>query len=209
METDYEEIVLQLERISGIIHKYPESLQSRVFDILVNSYFNNGKIDYTPSAIHTEKAVVNSDEEKEQPLKELTPQEKSLPLEKQKNKPKLVRRPPSYNFNKELDLSSKSNSISLKDYVANYNVKTDIDFNTISIYYLRHIKHYQEEINVDHIYTCYKYAERKLPADLKGSLKNTADRRYGYIDQKGGKNITLTSYGENHVEFKMKIKGAS
>lgn len=41
MTTSYEELVVEMERISTVIQKFPENLQGKVFDIMVKSYLGS------------------------------------------------------------------------------------------------------------------------------------------------------------------------
>ena len=75
---------------------------------------------------------------------------------------------------------------------------------TVAVYYLQH-ELGLEAINVNHVFTCFKNAGWRAPADLPGALFVIAHRK-GWIDTSDMNNITLTTHGENLVEHDLPLK---
>lgn len=197
MSKEFNEIINDMEKISEVVSKFSETLQPKVFDILVKSllghdiHLNNDESSTEQEGIEeAEDEIISASE-----------------LDEKRNKPKAAKKPQSketYSMAKDLDLSSRSNEISFKDFLKNYKKLSNIEFNTISVYYLQNFVKLPN-ISLDHVYTCYKNAERKVPGNLKQSIVDTASSRYGYINNTA-KGITLSVAGENKVEFDLKAK---
>lgn len=60
-------------------------------------------------------------------------------------------------------------------------------------------------IRVDHVYTCFKDASWRTPADLANTLSLVANRK-GWLVTADRSNITLTARGENHIELDLPKK---
>lgn len=52
---------------------------------------------------------------------------------------------------------------------------------------------------LDHVYSCYRYVDWPVPADMRNSLQVTASRK-GYIDTSNTEDIKIEPKGVNHVE---------
>lgn len=68
----------------------------------------------------------------------------------------------------------------------------------VAVYYLKQ-KLSRDIIDVNHVYTCFKVASWRTPADLENTLALTAFRKR-WLDTSNLSNITLTTLGENFVE---------
>lgn len=104
-------------------------------------------------------------------------------------------------FVKDLDLSVKNNSQDLKEFFKLKSPSNNMEKNVVFIYYLKTIGKV-EDITLDHIYTCYKYVNEKVPGALAQSLLDTASRK-GWIDTSNMNSIQLPVAGENFVEHDM------
>lgn len=100
-----------------------------------------------------------------------------------------------YAIIKDLDLSQPE---SLKNFYAQKISQSALEKNTIFIYYLAKIANIKN-INLNHIYSCYKEVSGKLPAALKQSLADTSSKK-GWIDTKSMNDIKITIKGEGLVE---------
>ena len=69
---------------------------------------------------------------------------------------------------------------------------------TIAAYYLEKILSIKD-ISVNHIYTCYKDVNWRVPSDLRNKLSYTSSQK-GWLDTSSMANIKLTAHGENLVE---------
>jgi len=69
---------------------------------------------------------------------------------------------------------------------------------TISAYYLKHELSISA-ISANHIFTCFKHMNWRVPANLLNTLAYTASR-YGWLDTSNREDIKVTTMGENLVE---------
>ena len=121
-----------------------------------------------------------------------------------KAKPKATKKPAtkrarvSFSIVKDLDLSSKSNSQSLRDFYASKNPTSAMEKNTVFVYFLQQIAKVSP-ITLDHIYSCYTDVNSKYPNALRQSVADTAFHR-GWLDTSSFADIKLATPGENYVE---------
>ncbi len=138
------------------------------------------------------------------PQKELPPSDSSTKSTSKKPqvKSRRTKSKESYSIVKDLDLSAKSNSQSLRDFFAAKSPTpkstSAMEKNTIFVYYLQMIANI-ELITPDHVYSCYKDVGVKCPTALWQSLCNTTFHK-GYIDTASSTAIKLATPGENFVE---------
>jgi hypothetical protein len=95
-----------------------------------------------------------------------------------------------------LNLNDKN--VSLKDFYAKYIAKNNFENNLVIIYYLEKIKNLPG-ITLNHVYTCYKHLQIKVP-QLVQSLRDTKNRK-GWIDSSNSNDLKVTTIGENYIEF--------
>lgn len=107
---------------------------------------------------------------------------------------------PKSNFSivKNLDLSAKINSQSLREFYAAKSPVTAMECNAVFVYYLQRIIGVNP-IMIDHIYSCYKDVNIKYPNALKQSIADTSSRR-GWLDTRSFEDIRIATPGENYVE---------
>jgi len=98
---------------------------------------------------------------------------------------------------KNLNLSPKGKKL-IKDFVEAKQPKSDQEKCVVSVYHMQHNLEL-ESIDVNHIFTCYKICNWRVPADLDNTLKVTASQK-GWLDTSDGNNIKTTTHGENLVE---------
>ena len=106
---------------------------------------------------------------------------------------------------KDLDLSKGKNG-RLKDFYAKYETKTFYERNLVFAYFLQHEAEISG-ITENHIFTCYRDVNAKLPGAFHQSLVDT-DRRAGWIDSADVNNITVSIAGINHLEHDLAKKAA-
>ncbi len=80
--------------------------------------------------------------------------------------------------------------------------KTATQYNLLFVYYLKQILNIQQ-VNQNHLFTCYRYLEAKLPNDLYHSISDTISKNNW---MRNISNLELTSKGINMVEHEMRIK---
>lgn len=183
----YEEIKTELESIAELVGKFSESLQPRVFEILVNGYLGDHADAYDQAA--GKKVAAKKTASKKAPAKKT-----------HKKTPKKAQG--SLTLLKDLDLTGSESGPSFKDFVTEKSPTSNIQFNAVAVYYLDKIVD-EEGIGLSHIYTCYKHVSRKTPknyAAFRTSLNDTASDDWGYIDFGDPDNITCPLTGESFVE---------
>lgn len=99
---------------------------------------------------------------------------------------------------KDLDLSGTRSGKSLKAFMEEKNPATNVQKTTAFVYYLQTFLEL-EEITIDHIFTCYKSMNYRIPNNLQQNLTDTSSSRYGYINRKDGK-YSMTIIGSNFIE---------
>lgn len=96
---------------------------------------------------------------------------------------------------------------SLRDFIGEKNPsERGGETSTVMVYYLQKILGL-ENITLDHVYTCYKHAEKRVPISVRSDLKNIRDRK-GWIDCNDMTKIRVTTAGENLVEHELPKKAA-
>lgn len=104
----------------------------------------------------------------------------------------------SFSIVKDLDLSAKTNSKSLRDFYAEKSPANAMECNAVFVYFLQQIAGI-DSITIDHIYSCYKDVGIKYPNALRQSIADTSSRR-GWLDTKSFDDIKIATPGENYVE---------
>jgi len=116
---------------------------------------------------------------------------------KKARKPKTGRAGPS--IVKDLDLSPKGDTESLRDFYAHYLPKTNFEKNLIFVYWLQQIAG-MSGITEDHVFTCYRSIPGiKAPVALYQSLIDTSNRR-GWLNTTSTDDIKVTVPGMNYLE---------
>jgi hypothetical protein len=126
----------------------------------------------------------------------------SATLEKKVAKRRGAKSKSSPSILKDLDLSPQRDILSLRDFYALYNVKSNYERNLIIVYYLEHILELAS-ITLDHVFTCYRHVNVKVPHALQQSLRDTSSRR-GWLDTSSGDNLKVTVGGVNYIEHDIK-----
>lgn len=116
---------------------------------------------------------------------------------KQKPKSSTNKQKSSLSIVKSLNLSPKGKK-SCKEFVEEKQPKSDQEKCVVSVYHMQHNLEL-ENIDVNHIFTCYKICKWRVPADLDNTLKVIASQK-GWLDTSNGNDIKTTTHGENLVE---------
>lgn len=78
------------------------------------------------------------------------------------------------------------------------NPATNVHKTAAFIYYLQVILGI-DGITIDHVFTCYKSMNYRIPNNLQQNLTDTSSSKYGYINRKDGK-YSMTIIGTNFIE---------
>jgi len=87
---------------------------------------------------------------------------------------------------------------SLKNFINKYKVKNNNERNLLFVYYLSDILKI-ENIDFDHLYTCYDEVDAKIPENMESTLTNTKTRT-GWIEG-NSPSIKITTKGINKIKF--------
>lgn len=199
---EYEQVKAEMLSILEVVEKYPDSLQPRVFEILVQKYLGAEAV---VTAIMAET-----------PLQTVMPPSSAaateigaVPAFANAEKPKDRKKTPtkeSFSLVKDLDLRGKEGQIpSFKEFYEQKKPKNHAETVTVAVYYLK--KYLQvAAVTPDHIYTCYKATSARLPKALRQAIRDASGKRYGYIDAKNMNDIRLPTSGEALVEHDLPDK---
>ncbi|QDU58801.1 hypothetical protein [Aeoliella mucimassa] len=123
-----------------------------------------------------------------------------------KSKSPRTRKPPVMSIVKDLDLKPEGNT-AFREFIEEKQPKDQQAFIACAVYYLDNVLG-TEGISPDHIFTCFKDAGRRTPADLPQAIRNIANRK-GWVDSRKQNDITITNIGENFVEHDLPPSGAA
>lgn len=118
------------------------------------------------------------------------------------NKSKTSKTTRSYQIVSSLNLRP-SGKKSLEDFYAEYPVKDYYGYNLLFVYYLEKVLN-EKSININHLYTCYKALNIKVP-NIYQSIADTKKRK-GWIDSSNMNDLKVCTLGENYLEHDLKNK---
>ncbi len=106
-------------------------------------------------------------------------------------------------LDKNLNLQPK-NKRSFAKFVEEKKPVSNLERCLLSVYYL------QRTLDVDgctgdRVYTCFKDRKWRVPPDLRNTLREAASR-FGWLDTRDRNNVSLTTRGENYVEYDLPKK---
>ena len=182
-------------------HEYLQDLDNdsrmRVFKYLLDRYgiVNNNNFQASANPVNNIETIIPEiiQKEEEKGVKTL----KSHNAKKTKSSGNQ-----SYNLISSLDLVSKG-KMSLKDYFGQFITKNNFEYNIVILNYLKNEIH-EENVGVNHIYTCYKHLSIKVPS-LKQSLFDTKHRK-GWIETANLDDLQITVAGENFMDHEIARK---
>lgn len=175
---EYTEIKSELNEIAEILSKFPEAIQPKVYDLLINSFM--GKT--ASASTQTETSI-----------------ETKVKPELKESKRKRKSSKESYTIDKNLNLKGGNGTISFEEFYDQKLPTSNIQFNAVATYYLQEIAKVSP-INLSHIYTCYRNVGKKPPDKFQQSMWDTSGSRYGYIDTSDMNDIKIPHLGKSFVE---------
>jgi hypothetical protein len=123
---------------------------------------------------------------------------------KKKSSKKVTRPKKKATFSIVKDLNLKpSGKDSFNDFVDVKNPTSMVGKITVAVYYLSQVVGI-DQISVDHVYTCFKWMNWKLPAQFVNMIHQAGAK--GWLDTSDRDNIVLTTLGENLVEHELRAK---
>jgi len=191
-------------------HEYLQDLDTdsrmRVFKYLLDRYglvkngsnfSNTSPISHPENKIENIEILTNVDVEEEN-INKTVQKPKQIASNGKKNKSSLQ----SYNLITSLNLAPKDKK-SLKDFFKEYNAKSNFEYNIVILTYLITEIH-ENNVGVNHLYTCYKHLGLKVP-NIKQSLVDTKKRK-GWIDSSNSEDLKITVSGENFMDHEIEKK---
>jgi len=104
---------------------------------------------------------------------------------------------------KDLNLRSEGRQ-SFNDFAGEKKPATNQEKCVVAVYYLGRVLSVSG-ISTDHVFTCYKSANWRVPSNLYTTLLGVASHK-GWLDTSDMNNVMLTSHGENLVEHDLPKK---
>jgi hypothetical protein len=92
------------------------------------------------------------------------------------------------------------------DFASEKKPTTNQEKCVVAVYYLSHMLNVSG-ISIDHVFTCFKDVNWRVPSDLYTTLLTTAHRT-GWLDTSDTNNIRATPRGENVIEYDLPKKPA-
>lgn len=136
------------------------------------------------------------------PLKQSKPKGKSNTSSETKSK-KSKSTTNKFEVLKDLNLRP-SNSVSLIDYIQNYEVKSNADKILVIINYLLQVLKI-EKVTINHIYTAFFVLKYRIPASFYQVVVNTKNRN-NLIDFENLNDIKLSTQGQNRLRLDINKK---
>jgi hypothetical protein len=124
-----------------------------------------------------------------------------------KTQTKRGRKKEGYQIVKDLDLSGNKSKKSLKDFYREKQPTKNLERNAVFVYYLKNIAKVPN-VNKNHVYTCYKDVEERVPGNLKQSLLDTSHHK-GWVDTTNMDDLKISTRGENFVEHDLPLNKKS
>ena len=100
----------------------------------------------------------------------------------------------------DLNLMPKG-KVSLEEFYASVLIKSSADHFLFFAYYLIS-KLELENVNLNHIYTCFKEVKAKIPEHFRQAATDVQNKK-GWLNTNDKDDIKLTQKGENEIEFKI------
>ncbi|WP_286764265.1 MULTISPECIES: hypothetical protein [Rhodopirellula] len=110
------------------------------------------------------------------------------------------KKPPKLSLVSELDLRPEGKT-NFRDFFEGKAPRTQKEQIAVIIYYLKCIAE-EQDITADHVYTCLKNAEVKVPTFLPQVIRKCSSEK-GWVDSSNSKDLNITTSGENFVEHEM------
>lgn len=96
-------------------------------------------------------------------------------------------------------LLKEFDSSTFKDLVSERKPRTLEEKCTAAIYYTTRKK--EQECTVDHVYTCFKEVDWRLPADLPNAIQRAGSK--GWVDSTNSEDLKIVFRGENLIEHEL------
>lgn len=182
------EFEIEIQGDKETVQKEFNSLREKGLGEIFNSVPTINSVPSQPKELNSKPDTENSIEKS------------SVEVNKKEKKPTSTRKKSSssqsYSMLTDLNLRP-SGKLSLEDFYNSLVVKSNMERNITILYYLKRILEI-ENVNVNHVYTCYKKVGSKVPNIYQG-LIDTKNRK-GWIDTNNMDDLKVSISGENYIE---------
>lgn len=184
----FERLLEEMPRIAKVVNAFSsQSVQERAYEALVTSLVEKDGV---------------SKERGKSPKKMRTTKTQKSDASEGAPRPKKRQSPDSYDVIPDLNLRPAKGK-SLRDFVAEKAPKTNEERFAVMVYYMeKQIK--VSRIEPNHVYTCFKDANMRVPSKLRTVLSNAAHRKSWFSSPADG--LKMTTIGENFVEHDLPRK---
>lgn len=196
----YDELKAELEVMSKIVERFPESVKPRVFELLTQTFLGQSTIAASPSAtqdVNTPTPARSRPKPKSRvKAKTLSPEDENGEAIK-----KVVKRNNSkenYAIDRELNLRGDKSIPSFVTFVDDKKPGSAKEFNAVVVYYLQKMLGLSE-VTLNHAYTCYAEMRRRPPEAFRQSFIDTKNRE-GWVEFDAEGNLRIPHRGSVFVE---------
>jgi hypothetical protein len=186
---NFDSLLAEMPRIAEAVKAFPEAVQTQAFEALMVELRGRA----TPT-VSTGTGARKSTRRPAGRTRQTARAEDPKSTRRRTGGPSAVR---------DLNLAPKG-KVSLKDFVAEKQPKTNHDRNVVAVYYLAEVLGLGS-VTVDHVFTCYKDMRWREPGNLGNSLALTANRKR-FLDTASLDDIKVTPAGRNHAEHDLPPK---
>lgn len=163
-----DELKKELAEIAAIVKQFPESIQARVFELLIHDFAA------LPSPLHEQKTTPR-------PEHAIATKKASAPSSiARERKPKRAAAKESYSIDRNLDLRGGKSTPSFASFVSEKAPTSAKEFNAVAVYYLVKLLGI-EAATLNQAYTCYSEAKKKPPEHFRQSFTDTKNKE-GWVE---------------------------
>ncbi|WP_153144660.1 hypothetical protein [Dechloromonas sp. H13] len=195
----YDELKSELESISKVVDRFPETVKPQVFDLLVRTFLgqalqlsSNAPLasPSSPSAAPPAKKRTRRRSSAEKVDSDGAPIEKVAPKRGASKE--------SYKLDRELNLRGDKSIPGFKSFVEEKQPGSAKEFNAVAVYYLQKIVGLSQ-VTLNHAYTCYSEVGRRPPEAFRQSFIDTKNKE-GWVEFDSEGNLRIPHRGSVFVE---------
>jgi len=196
----YDELKAELEVMSKLVEKFPESVKPKVFDLLVQTFLGHTPPAAPPEAPAIENTSISSPA-MENPIKKMKKKTSKQEIGNGDAAKKATKRgagKESYSIDRNLNLRGDKSIPSFNTFLEEKKPTSAKEINAVVVYYLQKMLGLQQ-ITLNHAYTCYAEAKRRPPEAFRQSFIDTKNRE-GWVEFDGDGNLRVPHRGSVFVE---------
>jgi len=198
----YDELKAELEVMSKIVDRFPESVKPRVFELLVQTFLGQSPTTVISTSLAPKEVITPPQARPKSKSKSRVRSKAPNPEDGNGDAAKkAVRRgssKESYTIDRELNLRGDKSIPSFKTFVDEKKPASAKELNAVIVYYLQKILGLQK-VSLNHAYTCYTEAQRRPPEAFRQSFNDTKNRE-GWVEFDAEGNLRIPHRGSVFVE---------